>query len=789
MFAIIISEKGGAERRESFDKSEINVGRVQGNDLMLPKGNVSKHHARLLFRDGRFIVTDLKSTNGTYVNGRKIAQATIVREGDKIYIGDFVLRLETAGQQAQPAPLEATAGGEEESIRTLARDNVAPPPRPVNVPAVTLKAPTHPPGAPLPRPQVSNVSNAPPQMQASRPPPPDPTVAANGGFPLDQDPDDSAPALQKPRQQSGPPPAMQSASNMGGPGQRPMTMPLNQMSAPMMGQRPPTGPGGPNNAPPGVPIAPPASLQQPPTAPPPQPLAPPAQTPLAPPVPVPLPPPPPLAPPPPPLAPPPQPSSPPAPVQQSVSISQAPPPLPPPPAPPPQPSSPQVAPPSPDRPSSPSVPERPDRRTSAPPRVVTKESPAQAGRRLALTMLMGRIADAVDLSPLRASTIVPDAFSEQIERAARDQATAMREEGEAPQDIDLDAIARDAHRELTGLGAIGPLLEDEEVSEIHVTRFDQLFVVRGGIIASEGVAFSTEEALYRVISRLAQQSGEAWRPGEAVLERRLPRAALVAVAPPAAPGHVLTIRKRRRVDSTLDELSRIGALSRPMQQFLEACIAARVNVLVAGATAAAVLSALAAAGPAGERIAVVQDLEEVGVGNAYAVQLTAVDTRKLGEDTVRAAAHLRPERLVVAQLAGGIATATLDAITEGTEGVLAAIAAPSLRQGLSRLVSQLMMQRPGLDLEATRDIVGEAFDVAVEVSLSAADGRLRITRIAELGGSDNKGIVVRDVFLWTPDPQGGDGSHSATGVVPRLSGDFAAKGMKLDPALFKRAGR
>src|SRR5580692_4572035 len=101
MFSIIISEKGGAERRETFESNEINVGRVQGNDLMLPKGNVSKHHARLLFRDARFIVTDLKSTNGTYVNGRKISQATIVREGDKIYIGDFVLRLETGGSASQ----------------------------------------------------------------------------------------------------------------------------------------------------------------------------------------------------------------------------------------------------------------------------------------------------------------------------------------------------------------------------------------------------------------------------------------------------------------------------------------------------------------------------------------------------------------------------------------------------------------------------------------------------------------------------------------------------------------
>src|SRR5450755_2085384 len=112
MFAIIISEKGGAERKESYDKNEINVGRVQGNDLMLPKGNVSKHHARLLYRDGRFIVTDLKSTNGTYVNGRKIAQATIVREGDKIYIGDFILRIDGGGAAAtegEPPPQDQGA--------------------------------------------------------------------------------------------------------------------------------------------------------------------------------------------------------------------------------------------------------------------------------------------------------------------------------------------------------------------------------------------------------------------------------------------------------------------------------------------------------------------------------------------------------------------------------------------------------------------------------------------------------------------------------------------------------
>ncbi len=108
-FAVVIHEKGGAERREQFETAELTVGRVQGNELMLPKGNVSKRHARLLYRDGRFIVTDLNSTNGTYVNRRRITQATIVREGDRIYVGDFVLRIELPGGEGGVAASDGTS--------------------------------------------------------------------------------------------------------------------------------------------------------------------------------------------------------------------------------------------------------------------------------------------------------------------------------------------------------------------------------------------------------------------------------------------------------------------------------------------------------------------------------------------------------------------------------------------------------------------------------------------------------------------------------------------------------
>jgi pilus assembly protein CpaF len=108
-FTLLISEKGGIERRQAFSGAEATIGRVAGNDLVLPKGNVSKRHARILFREGRLIVTDLNSTNGTFVNRRRITQATILREEDRLFIGDYVLRVEGLGQpQSDSVPADTT---------------------------------------------------------------------------------------------------------------------------------------------------------------------------------------------------------------------------------------------------------------------------------------------------------------------------------------------------------------------------------------------------------------------------------------------------------------------------------------------------------------------------------------------------------------------------------------------------------------------------------------------------------------------------------------------------------
>src|SRR5262245_54075679 len=107
MFTIIIQEKGGEQRRMVFNKPEVTIGRVQGNDIVLPKGNVSKCHARIVLKDGKFIIVDLKSTNGTYVNGRKITSPLVVKDSDKIYIGDFIVGVDEAAGEGD-GPSETT---------------------------------------------------------------------------------------------------------------------------------------------------------------------------------------------------------------------------------------------------------------------------------------------------------------------------------------------------------------------------------------------------------------------------------------------------------------------------------------------------------------------------------------------------------------------------------------------------------------------------------------------------------------------------------------------------------
>ena len=192
-FSVILTEKGGETQRLDFDSEEITIGRIDENDICLPKGNISKKHTKIVVKDGKIIVLDLKSTNGTYVNGKKLAGPQVVTPNDKIYVGDFILNVEPPGDEAalevpppeEPLPEELPheeqpheePPHEEQPLEEPAPEPLPepepeplpPPPKPKPPPFGGAKKPPLAPPPPPSKPAPALAGKAPPAAKATTP--------------------------------------------------------------------------------------------------------------------------------------------------------------------------------------------------------------------------------------------------------------------------------------------------------------------------------------------------------------------------------------------------------------------------------------------------------------------------------------------------------------------------------------------------------------------------------------------------------------------------------------------
>lgn len=73
------------------------LGRTIGNDVIIPDGTVSRHHAQLTFRNGQWSIQDLGSSNGTWVNGSRVKRPKPLMNGDEVRLGDDVMTFELIG--------------------------------------------------------------------------------------------------------------------------------------------------------------------------------------------------------------------------------------------------------------------------------------------------------------------------------------------------------------------------------------------------------------------------------------------------------------------------------------------------------------------------------------------------------------------------------------------------------------------------------------------------------------------------------------------------------------------
>ena len=291
------------------------------------------------------------------------------------------------------------------------------------------------------------------------------------------------------------------------------------------------------------------------------------------------------------------------------------------------------------------------------------------------------------------------------------------------------------------------LLDDPAVTEVVINGPGEVYAERGGRLQRTDCQFASQEALLAALRNAAQFVGRRVDESEPILQGRLPDGSrLQAVLPPVAPeGPFVAIRRFSGHTLTLGRLVESDALSRAAARFIEGCVVARLNVLVAGGAGSgktSLLGALAGCVPPDERIVVIEDCRELRTPRGHVVGLEARAPDPGGGNAVgigdlfRAALRLRPDRIFIGEIRGGEALDIVQAMTSGHGGCMATLHATLPRDTLARLETMCLMSGTGLPLGAIREQIGSGVDLLIQLSRQR-DGSRKVTHVTEVAGFDS----------------------------------------------------
>jgi len=187
-------------------------------------------------------------------------------------------------------------------------------------------------------------------------------------------------------------------------------------------------------------------------------------------------------------------------------------------------------------------------------------------------------------------------------------------------------------------GPITALLNDDSISEIMVNGPNQVYIERKGQLTPVDVKFASDAELIRVIREIAAFVGRRIDEESPMVGCRLPDGSRVnAIIPPLAiDGASLTIRKFARDPYTVENLIGFGTLTAEAAGFLEACVKAHFNILVAGGTGSGkttTLNVLSSFIPDTERVVTIEDAAELQLRQPHKVRLESRPSRIDGSGT------------------------------------------------------------------------------------------------------------------------------------------------------------
>jgi pilus assembly protein CpaF len=327
---------------------------------------------------------------------------------------------------------------------------------------------------------------------------------------------------------------------------------------------------------------------------------------------------------------------------------------------------------------------------------------------------------------------------------------------------DLRQLIQRIHDNLNGYDILQPLIDSQDITEIMVNSYREIYIERNGEIFRYPLEFTTPRMLELRILTIAGRLNRQVNERSPIVDSRLEDGSRVniVVPPVSLDGHAMTIRKfpKKTYELIPDLVNRFKALPRDVAEFLGWCVRARYNIFIGGGTGSGkttFLNALSQYIPADERIITIEDAAELQILSVKNIvrletrpsrssELESIEIR----DLIRAALRMRPNRIVVGEVRGKEALDMLQAMNTGHDGSLSTGHANSTRDMISRLETMVLSGGAELPIPVIRKQIASAIDLFVHLA-RLRDRSRKVIEIYEVDGMDEKGeIVLNPLFLF-----------------------------------------